>query len=266
MYLVASNSSAHARVAEFVGNGDATARWLIDQESGGSRFGRIGVIEMGPRGSARLTPQAGHEQMLFALHGGGRVRCDAVDADVREESVIFLPGKQTLELEPRRDALRLLLIQGGRAAATGRMQITSLDQVENVPFHKPELGFIHVAARWLVGGNAAKSAALVVGQSTFIPGAAHLLHRHDHGDEFFYVFDGQGAHLVEGGELAMQAGDAVFAPRGEWHGFRNTGDLPVRAIFGYFGVTSLEEAGYEVHPDVKAGSIRDGAAPRPGSA
>ena len=86
------------------------------------------------------------------------------------------------------------------------------------------------------------------------------MHRHDHGDEFFYVFDGQGAHLVEGNEIAMQAGDVVFAPRGEWHGFRNTGDRPVRAIFGYFGVTSLEQAGYETHPDVKAGSIRDGAA------
>ena len=75
------------------------------------------------------------------------------------------------------------------------------------------------------------------------------MHRHDHGDEFFYVFDGRGAHLVDGGEVAMQAGDVVFAPRGEWHGFRNTEDRPVRAIFGYFGVTSLEEAGYEVHAE-----------------
>jgi quercetin dioxygenase-like cupin family protein len=183
-----------------------------------------------------------------------------VDAEVHEESVIFLPGGETLEIAARREALRLALIQGGRATAVTGMAITSLGQVENVPFHKPELGFIHVAARWLVGGNAAKSAALVVGQSTFIPGAAHLLHRHDHGDEFFYVFDGQGAHLVEGGELAMQAGDVVFAPRGEWHGFRNTCDHPVRAIFGYFGVTSLDEAGYEVHPAVAATNGAGGAA------
>jgi quercetin dioxygenase-like cupin family protein len=100
----------------------------------------------------------------------------------------------------------------------------------------------------------------VVGQSTFVPDGAHLLHRHDHGDEFFYVFDGQGAHLVEGGELAVQTGDVVFAPRGEWHGFRNTRDRPVRAIFGYFGVTSLDEAGYEVHPAVAATNGAGGAA------
>ena len=57
--------------------------------------------------------------------------------------------------------------------------------------------------------------------------------------------------FIEGGEIPMKAGDVVFAPRGEWHGFRNTDDRPVRAIFGYFGVTSLDEAGYEVHADVK---------------
>jgi putative monooxygenase len=259
MYLVANNSPSHAHVAEFVGTGDAAARWLIDEGAGGGDSGRIGLVEIGAAGAARLTPEAGREQMLFVLRGDGQVRCDGVDADVREESVIFLPGKQTLALEARHGGLRLLLVQGGHAA-TGSMQITSLGEVENVPFHKPELGFIHVAARWLVGGNAAKSAALVVGQSTFVSGAAHQLHRHDYGDEFFYVFDGQGAHLVEGGEVAMAAGDAVFAPRREWHGFRNTGGRPVRAIFGYFGVTSLEEAGYEVHANVKAASSKDGAA------
>jgi mannose-6-phosphate isomerase-like protein (cupin superfamily) len=251
MYLVANNSPARSSVAELVGAGDVAAHWLIDEECSGATLGKIGLIEIGSRGSARLTPHAGCEHMLFVLHGRGHVRCNSVDADVHEESVIFLPGGETLELQPRHAAARLLLIQGGRAAASAGMQITSLERVENVPFHRPELGFIHVAARWLVGANAAKSSSLVVGQSTFIPGAAHLLHRHDHANEFFYVFEGRGAHLVDGGEVAMQAGDVVFAPRGEWHGFRNTDDRPVRAIFGYFGVTSLEEAGYEVHAESK---------------
>jgi quercetin dioxygenase-like cupin family protein len=251
MYLAANNSPARSSVAEVIGGGDVAAYWLIDEECSGAALGKIGLIEIGSGGSARLTPDAGREHMLFVLNGRGHARCESVGADLREESVIFLPGSEMLELKARHDTLRVLLIQGGGEAASAGMQITSLNQVENVPFHKPELGFIHVAARWLVGANAAKSASLVVGQSTFISGAAHLLHRHDHGDEFFYVFEGRGAHLVEGGEVAMQAGDVVFAPRGEWHGFRNTDDRPVRAIFGYFGVTSLDEAGYEVHADVK---------------
>ena len=249
MYLVASNSPARSSIAELVGAGDVAARWLIDEECSGATLGKIGLIEIGSGGTARLTPDAGREHMVFVLHGRCHVRCDSVDADVHKETVIFLPGGEALEVRPRHDASRLLLIQGGHAAPGAGTQVTSLDRVENVPFHRPELGFIHVAARWLVGANAAKSSSLVVGQSTFVSGAAHLLHRHDHGDEFFYVFDGRGAHLVDGGEVAMQAGDVVFAPRGEWHGFRNTDDRPVRAIFGYFGVTSLEEAGYEVHAE-----------------
>ena len=35
--------------------------------------------------------------------------------------------------------------------------------------------------------------------------------------------------------MAMKTGDVVFAPRDEWHGFRNRRERPVRAIFGYFG-------------------------------
>jgi len=37
-------------------------------------------------------------------------------------------------------------------------------------------------------------------------------------------------------------------------------DPALRAIFGYFGVTSLDEAGYEVHPAVAATNGAGGAA------
>ncbi len=71
------------------------------------------------------------------------------------------------------------------------------------------------------------------------------------------VIEGAGVHLVEDREIPMRAGDIVFTARDEWHGFRNTGDQPVRAVFGYFGASELEAAGYEVHRDVAAA-----AAPR----
>ena len=64
----------------------------------------------------------------------------------------------------------------------------------------PNLDFWHVAARWLVSAEAANSISFMVGQSTFVKDAAHLLHKHDRGDEFFCVFDGEGSHLVEGDE------------------------------------------------------------------
>jgi mannose-6-phosphate isomerase-like protein (cupin superfamily) len=247
MYLASKHNGARLSFAEDIGAGDVTARWLISDELGGAALGKVGLIEIGLDGAAHLTSDARREHMVFVLGGRGVAHGKPLAVDVREGSVIFLPNGKTIELRPRDDVLRLLLIQGVRGAAGAETGITHLEQVENVSFHRPELGFLHVAARWLVGSNAAKSGSLVVGQSTFVPGAAHLLHKHDHADEFFYVFEGRGAHLVEGGEVAMNTGDAVFAPRGEWHGFRNKSDIPVRAIFGYFGVTSLEKAGYEVH-------------------
>jgi mannose-6-phosphate isomerase-like protein (cupin superfamily) len=65
-------------------------------------------------------------------------------------------------------------------------------------------------SRWLVNKEVAQSHALIVGQSTFVSSAAHMLHRHDRVEEFFYVIEGRGTHLVEGGEVAMGPGDIVL--------------------------------------------------------
>jgi quercetin dioxygenase-like cupin family protein len=263
MYLATRERSVRSSFADRIGSRDVEAHWLIDGERGGADRGKIGVIEIKAGGAASLTPEANDEEMVFVLRGHGVARIEQLVADIRGEQVIFIPAGNSLELQAADDALQLLLVHGGSGNVAelggGRTSrtiaaepiaeplLTRLDQVENGAVHKPELGFQHVAARWLVSASASKSNSLVVGQSTFVRDAAHLLHKHDYADEFFYVFEGEGAHLVEGGEIAMKAGDVVFAPRGEWHGFRNRNDRPVRAIFGYFGVAVLEDAGYEVH-------------------
>jgi len=253
VYLASRSDSAKSSFAEAIGGGDIAARWLIDGERGGAVRGKVGLIEVGSASTAKLASEPNYERLLFVLDGHGSVRADNVSANLRHGSVIFVPGGSFAEVRARDDGLQLLLIQGSVAAehaagpSSTELLITHLEKVENVPFHRPELGFLYVAARWLADVKSANARSLVVGQSTFVPGAAHLLHKHLHGDEFFYVFEGRGCHLIEGREIPMQPGDVVFAPREEWHGFRNTGDQPVRAIFGYFGVASLEEAGYEVH-------------------
>ena len=259
MYLASKASSpAQPEIAEVLGSSGVKSRWLINRECGGPTTGKIGLIETEPAGAVKLTAAKGGERTVFILGGRGMAQGEELAANLRAGTVLFLPDGRGLEMRAQDGPLRLLLIHNdlsesrgtemGRGARTSAIpQIVQLEEVENVPFHRPELGFLHVSARWLVGLKGGKSRALVVGQSTFVAGAAHLLHRHSHADEFFYVLEGQGIHLVADREVPMQEGNVVFTPRLEWHGFRNTADRPVRAIFGFFGVNSLENAGYEVH-------------------
>ena len=68
-----------------------------------------------------------------------------------------------------------------------------------------------------------ESARLLVGLNAFEPGQEHALHAHAGQDKVYHVIDGEGVFLLDGRELAMQAGDLLIAPDGIAHGVRNTG-------------------------------------------
>jgi mannose-6-phosphate isomerase-like protein (cupin superfamily) len=259
MYMTSqAKAPADANFAKALGGGDIAARWLIHRDAGDAAAGKIGLIEAAPGANVSLDPDGRGEQALFVLDGTGTALTTPVEAPFDAGTSFFVRAGQSLRLRAGDQVLRLLLIYSGSAradafggaigsAAVAELRMKKLDDVSNVPFHEPKLGFLHVSARWLVTAESAPSRALVVGQSGFAAGGAHLLHRHAHAEEFFYVFDGGGVHLVEGGEVAMRVGDIVHVPGNEWHGFRNTGTTPVRAVFGYLGVNTVDAAGYEVH-------------------
>jgi quercetin dioxygenase-like cupin family protein len=68
-----------------------------------------------------------------------------------------------------------------------------------------------------------ESPRLLVGLNAFEPGQSHALHAHAGMDKMYYVVDGQGLFLIQGGELPMRAGDLLVASDGVPHGVRNTG-------------------------------------------
>lgn len=68
-----------------------------------------------------------------------------------------------------------------------------------------------------------ESARLLVGLNAFEPGQEHALHAHAGQDKVYHVIEGEGVFLLDGRELAMQAGDLLVAPDGVAHGVRNTG-------------------------------------------
>jgi len=67
------------------------------------------------------------------------------------------------------------------------------------------------------------SPRLLVGLNAFEPGQQHALHAHAGQDKVYHVIEGEGLFLLDGHELAMQAGDLLVAPEGVAHGVRNSG-------------------------------------------
>ena len=58
---------------------------------------------------------------------------------------------------------------------------------------------------------------------------------HIHGDErpleeFYYFIEGQGVMWMDDNEFPVGPGDAVLAPSGVDHGFRSTGDVPLKLV------------------------------------
>jgi quercetin dioxygenase-like cupin family protein len=63
----------------------------------------------------------------------------------------------------------------------------------------------------------------------FEPGAVFETHNHPYEHEIF-VLEGEGVAHTADGEFTMQPGIALYVPPDEPHGYRNTGDEPLRFI------------------------------------
>lgn len=106
-------------------------------------------------------------------------------------------------------------------------------------------GWIDMDVRWLVTRQTVGADDTVFGVTYFPPGSRHEIHRHEHAEEVEYLIAGQGVARVGEDDVAMGVGDAVFVPRNDYHGFRNTSENETAVmIWCYAGAASLEEAGY----------------------
>jgi quercetin dioxygenase-like cupin family protein len=101
-----------------------------------------------------------------------------------------------------------------------------------------------MAVQWIVTDQTVGAAHHVVGLTVFQPGACHRPHRHPNAEEAQYLIKGQGLARVGDVDIEQAAGDTVFVPRNEWHGFQATGEGETIMIWTYGGAASLEAAGY----------------------
>ncbi len=100
----------------------------------------------------------------------------------------------------------------------------------------------------VINRDVAGSRRIIMLTSELPPGKVHLLHRHPKAEQIMYVLEGSCLALSEGEPVRLKEDDAVFIARGEWHGVSNDTDAPVVTLVIYSGAGTLEEAGYEMHP------------------
>jgi quercetin dioxygenase-like cupin family protein len=121
-------------------------------------------------------------------------------------------------------------------------------RIDDVPLEqglRKEEGWIDMQVQFLIDSRVG-SDQLVVGRTVLPPGARHEAHAHPNCDEFLIVMSGHGEIYTNTGHEPSRAGDVIFTPRGNFHGFDNTSDEDVLLIWGWSGAGSLEAAGYEL--------------------
>jgi quercetin dioxygenase-like cupin family protein len=129
------------------------------------------------------------------------------------------------------------------------MQRPYRTRIEDVPLEqnlREDEGWIDMQVQFLIDGQSANSNGIVVGRTVLPPGARHERHLHPNCDEFLVVMSGRGEIYTNTGREPSVAGDVIYTPRGNWHGFDNTSDEDVLLIWGWSGAASLEEAGYAI--------------------
>lgn len=67
-----------------------------------------------------------------------------------------------------------------------------------------------------------------IGWMTLQPGAAVGLHKHEANEDAYIIVSGEGVFTDSAGkESAVKAGDITIARKGEAHGLKNTGTVPL---------------------------------------
>lgn len=115
-------------------------------------------------------------------------------------------------------------------------------------------GWMDMDVKWLVTSETVGAEDCVFGITVFPPGSKHDIHRHPNAEETEYIVSGSGIAAVGDDDVRVNAGELVFVPKNEYHGFHNDTDVPAVMVWTYAPAASIEEAGYIRREDDQAGT------------
>jgi quercetin dioxygenase-like cupin family protein len=235
--------------------------WLIDAELGDSEHGAVARMTIEAGGAQEPHRHPDSEEITLVLEGEGTALVDGSWHAIEAGNLLYAPAGSVHALAAGADGLDLIVVLSATSAATAGWEPASSDappsrparlltgqETDEIELDDADSGFLGMNARWLADESICATESILVGNSRFAPGrGVHELHRHPEGAEFFVVLSGEGVQLEpDGTEVPVEVGEMALLPRGSWHGFRNTGDEEVHAVFGFLGATSLDNAGYEL--------------------
>ena len=243
-------------------------RNLINRNTVGSQRGMLGVTDFAPGGGHKLHRHPVSEQISFLLRGSALHLTENGPVKFETGDVIYVPpnewhGFRNAGTEPA--TLVSLYSRAGSPSEPGyesyrgearsdrepTVKKVSLSTLRGDAALDESAGFFGLGVYWLATRETVGAEDAVLGASTFEPGGVHEHHRHPNGDEILFILEGGGEHLTPDGAVPLSAGEIAYIPANEYHGFRNKPGVLTRTLFGYFGVGSLNEAGYEVRPTAK---------------
>jgi mannose-6-phosphate isomerase-like protein (cupin superfamily) len=208
------------------GDDTATIRVAFDAANGCERLQQR-VIRFGPGRSAERK-LAGKQEVLYIVHGRGRLHLDGRTHELEPNMGVFLAPGEAYAVEntgPQDLHVLSVVAPEDRAEARGQRKVT-------VRFDdQPELeASIERSFRYLV--NEDVGCYDVTQFMGIVQPSKAPFHSHTY-DEVGYIIAGEGIAHVGGRSFPLQAGSCFHLPPDEVHCIENSGDGPMH-ILGVF--------------------------------
>jgi mannose-6-phosphate isomerase-like protein (cupin superfamily) len=188
------------------------------------------------------------EELFYVIDGEGVIDINGIEYAMAKGQVVYFPPKAwhasqntgeepftilaaiesartymhprdegEVKAKPEPDVTVLSLAEGRRVSSRGRTSI-QLIEPRSVPRDSIAAGY-------------ARYTEIALGRATYTRGTGSELHQHADNEQFLYVLSGKGVYRVDGEEVEVQRGTAIYLPQGGSHRLTCLDGAPLELLF-----------------------------------